>query len=187
MSERVTLWAVVGLVGAGRSEERMQPGLDEIHATGNPDVTYLPLDLGELASVRARAERFLATGRPRRVLIDNAGLAGQTGLTTDGFEMTFGVNHLGDFLLTHLLLPRLKESAPSRVVSVASRAHDRAERIDSRARVVERARLRRAQGAKAEGGGPRRRAGRRAVASQRRVVRLGRLTAAPVIGAAGTR
>lgn len=119
-----------GLFLAGRSVERMRPVLDELRGAGHPDVTFLPLDLGDLASVRACAEEFLATGRPLHVLVNNAGLAGQRGLTKDGFERAFGVNHLGHFLLTELLLPRLKSSAPSRVVIVASRAHTRVKGID---------------------------------------------------------
>lgn len=115
---------------AGRSLERTQPVIDELRAEGNEDVHYLPLDLGDLASVRACAKRFLETGHPLHVLINNAGLAGQPGLTKDGFERTFGVNHLGHFLLTELLLERLKESAPSRIVNVASRAHLRCRGID---------------------------------------------------------
>lgn len=115
---------------AGRSLERMQPVIDELRAAGNDDVHYLPLDLGDLASVRACAERFLETGHPLHVLINNAGLAGQPGLTKDGFEQTFGVNHLGHFLFTELLLERLKESAPSRIVNVASRAHLRCRGVD---------------------------------------------------------
>ncbi len=115
---------------AGRSLERMQPVIDELRAAGNEDVHFLALDLGDLASVRACADRFLATGHPLHVLINNAGLARQPGLTKDGFERTFGVNHLGHFLLTELLLDRLKESAPSRIVNVASRAHLRCPGID---------------------------------------------------------
>jgi len=115
---------------AGRSEERMQPVMDEIRAGGNERVVYLPLDLGDLASVRASAERFLATGDPLHVLVNNAGLAGRRGITKDGFELTFGTNHLGPFLFTELLLERLQHSAPSRVVNVSSKGHYQAKRID---------------------------------------------------------
>lgn len=115
---------------AGRSEARMQPVIDELRAGGNDRAVFLPLDLGDLASVRACAARFLETGDPLHVLIANAGLAGQRGLTKDGFERTFGVNHLGHFLLVELLLERLKESAPSRIVLVASRAHIRVGELD---------------------------------------------------------
>lgn len=115
---------------AGRSAERMQPVLDELRRDGNDEAVFLPLDLGSLASVRACARQFLESGERLHVLIANAGLAGQRGLTEDGFERTFGVNHLGHFLLVELLLERLKESAPSRVVIVASRAHKRAKKLD---------------------------------------------------------
>jgi len=115
---------------AGRSAERMQPVIDELRREGNDEASYLPLDLGSLASVRACARRFLETGEPLHVLIANAGLAGQRGMTEDGFERTFGVNHLGHFLLIDLLLERLKESAPSRIVIVASRAHKRVNKLD---------------------------------------------------------
>jgi len=64
------------------------------------------------------------------VLINNAGLAGKPGLTAQGFQLTFGVNHLGHFLLTELLLERLKGSAPARVVNVASKAHFSADSLD---------------------------------------------------------
>jgi NAD(P)-dependent dehydrogenase (short-subunit alcohol dehydrogenase family) len=76
---------------------------------------------------RANAE---ATGRPLHALINNAGLAGQRGLTASGFELAFGTNHIGPFLLTRLLLDRLRTSAPARVVTVSSEAHYRASGID---------------------------------------------------------
>jgi NAD(P)-dependent dehydrogenase (short-subunit alcohol dehydrogenase family) len=101
-----------------------------VAATGNPDVGFLPLDLADLASVRACADAFLALGQPLHVLINNAGVAGQRGLTSDGFELTFGVNHLGHFALTTALLDRLAESAPARVVTVSSDAHYQAAGID---------------------------------------------------------
>jgi retinol dehydrogenase 12 len=99
-------------------------------ATGNDAVFFLPLDLADLSSVRSCADAFLARGEPLHVLINNAGVAGTRGLTAQGFELMFGVNHLGHFLLTQLLLDRLTSSAPSRVVTVASDAHYQARGID---------------------------------------------------------
>ncbi len=105
--------------------------IDEIAAqTGNTALELLPLDLGDLASVRACAEAFLATGEPLHALINNAGLAGRRGITDSGFELAFGTNYVGPFLLTALLLDRLRESAPARIVNVASEAHHRAPGID---------------------------------------------------------
>jgi retinol dehydrogenase-12 len=116
---------------AGRSEGRTAPAIDEIRrATGNEKVEFLLLDLADPASVRAAAKAFLSRGLPLHGLVNNAGLAGQRGLTKDGFELGFGTNHLGPFLLTLLLLDRLKQSAPSRIVNVASRAHHGATAID---------------------------------------------------------
>ena len=88
-------------------------------------VDLLALDLSDLASVRRCAATFLALDLPLHVLVNNAGLAGGKGLTTSGFELAFGTNHIGHFLLTQLLLDRLKSSAPARIVTVASRAHYR--------------------------------------------------------------
>lgn len=116
---------------ACRSAVRAQPLLDEIRAI--PDagtVDFLPLELGDFESVRQCAKRFLARGLPLHLLINNAGLAAARGLTKDGFELAFGVNHLGHFLLTQLLLDRIKASAPARIVTVASNAHYRAPGID---------------------------------------------------------
>jgi retinol dehydrogenase 12 len=110
---------------ACRSEERARPVLDEI-----PGSELLRLDLGDLDSVRACAEAFLATGSPLHGLINNAGLAGQQGMTQSGFEVMFGTNHVGPFLLTQLLLQRLRDSAPARIVNVASNAHTRVSGID---------------------------------------------------------
>lgn len=116
---------------ACRSADRTLPVVESIRAeTGNADVEHLPLDLASFASVRGAAEAFLERGLPLHVLINNAGLAGKRGTTEDGFEVTFGVNHLGHFLLTMLLRDRMVESAPARVVTVASRAHYGAKGID---------------------------------------------------------
>jgi retinol dehydrogenase 12 len=101
-----------------------------VAATGNPAVAFLPLDLADLASVRRCAEEFLALGQPLHVLINNAGVGGQRGITADGFELAFGVNHLGHFALTAALMDRLADSAPARVVTVASDAHYQARGVD---------------------------------------------------------
>lgn len=109
---------------ACRSREKGLAAVGAVsRATGNPDVRFIELDLGDFASIRACAGSFLALGEPLHVLVNNAGIAGNRGVTADGFERTFGVNHLGHFLLTNLLLPRLTESRPARVVTVSSDAH----------------------------------------------------------------
>jgi NAD(P)-dependent dehydrogenase (short-subunit alcohol dehydrogenase family) len=116
---------------AGRSLARTQPILDDIQALpGSLPALFLPLDLSSMNSVRACAEAFAALQLPLHLLVNNAGVAGARGLTVDGFEMTFGVNHVGHFLLTQLLLPHLIAAAPARVVTVASRAHKRTSGID---------------------------------------------------------
>ena len=99
-------------------------------STGNEAVWVLPLDLADLGSVRACASAFLDRGEPLHVLVNNAGVAGVHGLTRQGFELMFGVNHLGHFALTQALADRLVDSAPSRVVTVASDAHYSARGID---------------------------------------------------------
>jgi len=116
---------------ACRSAERAQAVLEEIR--GQPEggkVELLPLELGDFASIRECARSFLARGLPLHLLINNAGLAGGRGYIKEGFELAFGINHLGHFLLTQLLLDRIKASAPARIVTVASRAHYRARGID---------------------------------------------------------
>uniref|UniRef100_A0A3B5ML06 Dehydrogenase/reductase (SDR family) member 13b.1 n=1 Tax=Xiphophorus couchianus TaxID=32473 RepID=A0A3B5ML06_9TELE len=90
---------------------------------GSSQVVFMQLDLASLKSVRSFAENFLKTEPRLDILINNAGLF-NFGRTEDGFGMTFGVNHLGHFLLTNLLLDRLKECGPSRVVNVSSGAHN---------------------------------------------------------------
>ncbi len=109
---------------ACRSAERTAPVVDAIRREVGADrVEAVSLDLGSLASVRACAEEVLRRDRPLHLLVNNAGLAGQRGLTADGFELAFGVNHLGHFLLTQLLLERITASAPARIVNVASHSH----------------------------------------------------------------
>jgi NAD(P)-dependent dehydrogenase (short-subunit alcohol dehydrogenase family) len=119
------------VIAACRSASKTEPVLAEIRAqTNNPKVEFLELDLGDFASVRACAAAFLARDLPLHLLINNAGLAGSRGITKSGFELAFGVNHMGHFLLTQLLLERIRKSAPARIVTVASRAHYRCKGID---------------------------------------------------------
>jgi NAD(P)-dependent dehydrogenase (short-subunit alcohol dehydrogenase family) len=63
-------------------------------------------------------------------VVNNAGVAGTLGLTDGGFDLTYATNHLGPFLLTNLLLPRLRESSAARIVNVSSMAHLRPREID---------------------------------------------------------
>lgn len=86
------------------------------------------LDLESLESVRMFAKEVLHDFPYINVLINNAGVSipvSERRKTKDGFEINFGINHLGHFLLTNLLLPRLKESTPSRIVIVSSMLHER--------------------------------------------------------------
>ncbi|MFO0553004.1 MAG: SDR family oxidoreductase [Polyangiaceae bacterium] len=116
---------------ACRSLDKARAAADEIRATvPGATVDVLELDLGSLASVRQAAATFLETGLPLPLLVNNAGVAGQRGLTKDGFELHFGTNHLGHFLFTMLLLPRIVQSAPARIVNVSSGSHYQAKGID---------------------------------------------------------
>ena len=110
---------------ACRSEAKTRPVLEAIaRQTGDPQrAVFLPLELGDLNSVRQCARMFLSSGLPLHLLVNNAGLGGARGMTASGFEMTFGVCHVGHFLLTKLLLDALRASAPARIVNVSSTAH----------------------------------------------------------------
>ncbi len=112
----------------GRDLARACAAADDISRdTGNRNVRAVQADLAQLAQVRRLAGE-LEAGLPRLdVLINNAGVMGPPGAhSVDGYDLTFAVNHLAPFLLTNLLLGKLKESAPSRIVVVASEAHRRA-------------------------------------------------------------
>lgn len=90
----------------------------------NANVIVKYLDLAAFASIRTFADEILRTEPYIHILVNNAGLAGcPKSKTEDGFEMQFGVNHLGHFLLTTLLLERIKASSPARIVNVSSLAH----------------------------------------------------------------
>jgi NAD(P)-dependent dehydrogenase (short-subunit alcohol dehydrogenase family) len=108
-----------------RDVDRGMAALGDIAAqTGSTDLHVMQLDLASLASVRAFATAFTAKFTRLDVLVANAGvMTAERQLTADGLEMNFGVNHVGHFLLTELLLPVLKASAPSRIVVVSSNLH----------------------------------------------------------------
>jgi NAD(P)-dependent dehydrogenase (short-subunit alcohol dehydrogenase family) len=115
------------LVARGRDKgERV---VHAIEANGGK-AELVVADLASFADVRRAAKEILATCPRLDVLVNNAGaIFMNRTLTADGLESTFAVNHLAPFLLTNLLLARLRESAPARIVNVASRAH-RGGRID---------------------------------------------------------
>ena len=115
---------------ACRSRPKGEAAAAQVAATtGSDEVAFLPLDLADLESVRACARDFTDRGEPLHVLINNAGIGGTPGRTKDGFELVFGVNHLGHFALTMGLLGCLTASG-ARIVNVASDAHYQARGID---------------------------------------------------------
>ncbi|HTU58020.1 MAG TPA: SDR family NAD(P)-dependent oxidoreductase, partial [Polyangiales bacterium] len=93
----------------------------------------LPLDLADFTSIRAFVASVLARREPLHLLINNAGVAGSRGMTASGFERTFGVNHVGTFLLTKLLTDHLVRTSAAgvrcRIVTVASKVHVRCTRF----------------------------------------------------------
>jgi NAD(P)-dependent dehydrogenase (short-subunit alcohol dehydrogenase family) len=113
---------------ASRNQQASAQAIERIHAaTPNAVVESIPLDLASFASVRQCVSTFQTNGYPLHILINNAGgsVPGkQASFTADGFELTFGTNHLGHFLLTNLLLEDLKRSAPTRVITVSSELHN---------------------------------------------------------------
>jgi retinol dehydrogenase-12 len=116
---------------ACRSPERAEAAVARMLVEApHSRVELLALDLSDLASVRSCANQFLARELPLSLLINNAGVSGSRGLTPSGFELAFGINHIGHFLLTKLLLPRLRVAAPARIITVASQAHRAARGID---------------------------------------------------------
>ena len=113
------------VVIVGRDAQKTSEVVQEIRtASGNPNVDYLLADLSSQREVRRLAKDFKRKYSQLHVLINNAGgffLRRQ--LSVDGIEMTFALNHLASFLLTDLLLDRIKASAPARIINVSSDAH----------------------------------------------------------------
>lgn len=113
-----------------RNETRGREAMAEIERrSDNASLDLLVADLASLRQIRAVAVEYLERFERLDVLVNNAAVLAwrERRVNRDGLEMTFAVNHLAPFLLTGLLLDRLKECAPSRVVTVASGAHRRAE------------------------------------------------------------
>ena len=110
----------------GRDAGKGKAAVEAVRASAsqNAHVRFLQADFASLAQVRNLAAEVAASVPRLDVLINNAGCANLSrSLTVDGYETTFAVNHLAPFLLTSLLLGKLAESAPARIVNVASRAH----------------------------------------------------------------
>jgi NAD(P)-dependent dehydrogenase (short-subunit alcohol dehydrogenase family) len=112
------------VVAAVRDVARTEAAFDRVGIELSDRVEIEPLDLASLASVRDLADRFAATHDRLDLLIANAGvMACPEGRTADGFELQFGTNHLGHFVLVNRLVPLLVASAPSRIVALSSSAH----------------------------------------------------------------
>ena len=120
------------VVMTGRNAARTESARRSVaERSGNPEVTTALADFASLAQVRRLADELLQAYPRIAVLVNNAGLiTPRREPSTDGYELTFAVNHLAPFLLTNLLLDRLKASAPARIVTVASEAHRGAAGID---------------------------------------------------------
>ena len=109
----------------GRDRARGEAVVSDIRASGNDKVSFYQADLSALAEVRGLADRVHSAHARLDILINNAGIGsagahGQRQASADGHELRFAVNYLAGFLLTHLLLPTLRASAPARIVNVAS-------------------------------------------------------------------
>lgn len=124
----VGLMTAVGLAQLGhhvfiacRSAKKAAKAIAYIREkTDNPNIEYLPLNLASLESVRHCVQLFLDKNLPLNILVNNAGIFNGRGVTEEGFEVIWGTNYLGHFLLTYLLLEKLQQSAPSRLVMVSS-------------------------------------------------------------------
>jgi NAD(P)-dependent dehydrogenase (short-subunit alcohol dehydrogenase family) len=124
----VGLYTSLGLAKLGyhvfigcRSQQKAMRAIEHIYkVTGNPKVEYLPLNLASLESVRQCVQIFNSRNLPLHILVNNAGIFHHRGTTQEGFELIWGTNYLGHFLLTYLLLDKLQAAAPSRIIMVSS-------------------------------------------------------------------
>ncbi len=129
---RALACAGAGVVLAARNRQRAAEAMESIRASapGAP-LTLVDLDLGSLESVRSAAEEILGAHETVDVLVNNAGVMGiPEQRTADGFEMQFGVDHLGHFALTALLMPALLRAGAARIVTVTSTAHHMGRAVD---------------------------------------------------------
>jgi NAD(P)-dependent dehydrogenase (short-subunit alcohol dehydrogenase family) len=112
------------VVITARNLPKAEKVVAEIKSSSGADVEIEELELGSLASIRVFADRFLNKHDALHILVNNAGvMACPHGRTEDGFELQFGTNHLGHFLMTGLIAPALLRAAPARIVSLSSRGH----------------------------------------------------------------
>jgi NAD(P)-dependent dehydrogenase (short-subunit alcohol dehydrogenase family) len=120
------------VVLAARDQDKAKRAADVIaRATTAARLEIVPLDLGSLASVREAAEQIMGSHQVIDILVNNAGvMATPEQKTADGFEMQFGVNHLGHWALTALLMPAIVAAGAARVVTVTSTAHHTRDGLD---------------------------------------------------------
>jgi NAD(P)-dependent dehydrogenase (short-subunit alcohol dehydrogenase family) len=120
------------VVITARNQEKAATAVADIGGTvADPSLEVVALDLGSLASVRGAAERIVAAHETIDILVNNAGVMGiPERRTADGFEMQFGVDHLGHYALTALLMPALLRAGAARIVTVTSTAHHMGRAVD---------------------------------------------------------
>ena len=131
-TSRALVRAGANVVMAARNQEKAKAAIADIRGT-HPEASLelVMLDLGSQASVREAAERILDRGRTIDILVNNAGVMGiPERRTVDGFEMQLGVDHLGHWSLTALLMPALLRAEKARIVTVTSTAHHMGRSVD---------------------------------------------------------
>jgi len=131
-TSRALVRAGANVVMAARNQDKAKAAIADIRGI-HPEASLelVMLDLGSQASVREAAERILDRGRTIDILVNNAGVMGiPERRTVDGFEMQFGVDHLGHWSLTALLMPALLRAEEARIVTVTSTAHHMGRSVD---------------------------------------------------------
>jgi len=120
------------VIVVGRNRPKSITTVSEIRQeSGNANVEYMLADLSSQQAIRELAEQFTSKYQQLHVLLNNAGAIFMSRKeSVDDIEMTFALNHLNYFLLTHLLLDTIKASVPARIVNVSSGAHRRLKTLD---------------------------------------------------------